>query len=106
MAREQLMFLGVSNVLASHICMRTIIQVIINSSLADINKLDLITPLLPPGLIGVLQERRRFLGEAMTPVQLLAPIQISSFLNYYNHCIESIVRDYELVSNKELVRTR
>lgn len=55
------------------------------------------------GLIGILQERRRLLGPEAAPIMLLAPHQISSFLNFYDKRIESIRNEYFLVSNSNLV---
>lgn len=55
------------------------------------------------GLFGILQERRRVLGDHTTPVLLLAPYPITSWLNYYEHRIESIANDYVLVPNTDLV---
>lgn len=55
------------------------------------------------GLIGILLQRRRYIGADDGPVQLLAPTQISGFLNFYDYCIEPIAKDYNLISNNALV---
>lgn len=54
------------------------------------------------GLIGILEERRRLLPDA-SPIMLLAPIQISSFLDFYDRRINSIRGEYYLVPNGDLV---
>lgn len=56
------------------------------------------------GLIGIFEERRRILGASASPLMLLAPQQISTFLNFYDQRIESIRREYFLVPNSSLVR--
>lgn len=56
------------------------------------------------GLIGVLQERRRILGANGEPVLLLAPVQIASWLYFYDRRIESIRNEYTLIRNGDLVR--
>lgn len=58
------------------------------------------------GLIGVLQERRRILGADAEPVMLLAPVQITSWLYFYDRRIESIRNEYTLISNGDLVRIK
>lgn len=55
------------------------------------------------GLLGILQARRRILGDSTTPVLLLAPLPMGSWLNYYDHRIETIKNDYVLVPNNDLV---
>lgn len=56
-----------------------------------------------PGLIGLLQQRRRLLGEQDEKLILFAPIQISSWLKFYDSFIENISDSYELIPNDELV---
>lgn len=56
------------------------------------------------GLIGILEERRRLLQGDTSPVMLLAPKQISSFLDFYDKRIDSIRNEYFLVPNANLVR--
>lgn len=56
------------------------------------------------GLIGVLQERRRILGADAEPILLLAPMQITSWLYFYDRRIESIRNEYMLIGNGDLVR--
>lgn len=53
------------------------------------------------GFIGVLQERRRYVDAS--PIHLLAPTQLSVFLDFYDNCIEPVAKDYNLISNNELV---
>ncbi|KAJ6648448.1 Ribonuclease Z, mitochondrial [Pseudolycoriella hygida] len=54
------------------------------------------------GLIGILEGRRRLLNNA-APIMLLAPWQISSFLDFYNRRIDSIRKEYFLVPNGDLL---
>lgn len=56
------------------------------------------------GLIGLLQERAKYLGDMLEPVMLLAPKQISSWLYFYDKRIESIRNTYELIYNADLVK--
>lgn len=58
------------------------------------------------GLIGLLQGRRRAfesLNEKPVPFYLFAPIQILTWLNFYDGCLENIKDDFILVPNAELV---
>ncbi|KAL3273587.1 hypothetical protein HHI36_015020 [Cryptolaemus montrouzieri] len=60
------------------------------------------------GLIGVLQNRRRalkHLNMEHEPVILLAPIQLYSWLSFYDHFFERIKDEYEFVSNSDLLYT-
>ncbi|KAG4074978.1 hypothetical protein HA402_014557 [Bradysia odoriphaga] len=54
------------------------------------------------GLIGILDERRRLLPDT-SPIMLLAPIQIASFLDFYDKRIDSIRNEYFLVPNGDLL---
>lgn len=56
------------------------------------------------GLIGVLHQRRLVFGADTPPVMLLAPQQISNWLNFYDKRIETISNDYTLIYNSDLVR--
>lgn len=47
--------------------------------------------------------RKRLLGEQSTPVTLLAPVQIESWLHFYDIEIEQISSEFALVSNRDLV---
>lgn len=55
------------------------------------------------GLIGILKQRRHYVRNDDGPVHLLAPTQLSGFLNFYDYCIEPIANDYNLISNNALV---
>lgn len=55
------------------------------------------------GLIGILQERRRVLGDEIDPITLLAPSPIRAWLDYYEHRVESISREYTIIENCDLV---
>lgn len=52
----------------------------------------------------MLEERRRLLPDASS-IMLLAPLQISSFLDFYDKRIASIRKEYVLVPNSNLVRS-
>jgi len=55
------------------------------------------------GLIAILEERRRLLGADASPIMLLAPHQISSFLDFYDNRIDSIRNEYFLVPNSSML---
>ncbi|XP_055920059.1 ribonuclease Z, mitochondrial [Eupeodes corollae] len=55
------------------------------------------------GLIGMLKERSKLLGTEQTPLYLFAPLQIKSWLSYYNDIIEPIANSYKLIPNAEMV---
>lgn len=58
------------------------------------------------GLIGFLQGRRRALkslGIPGNPILLFAPKQILAWLSFYDRCFESIVEEFDLVANGDLV---
>lgn len=55
------------------------------------------------GLIGVLEERKKVLGDQSTPLILFAPKQIAFWLAFYDKRIESIKNEYILVPNGDLV---
>ncbi|OXU19872.1 hypothetical protein TSAR_013862 [Trichomalopsis sarcophagae] len=52
------------------------------------------------GLVGILQQRKRLTDE---PLFLLAPRQISWYLNYYHSRFEPIQDLYRLISNRDLL---
>ena len=52
------------------------------------------------GFLGVLKQRKRVTNE---PVFLLAPQQICSYLYFYHNRFESILDDFRLVSNRDLL---
>lgn len=63
------------------------------------------------GLIGLLQERHKLLSEnvqdsTVPEIKLLAPGQISSWLEFYNKRFEVISDTFELIPNQMLVRIR
>nr|XP_020460593.1 zinc phosphodiesterase ELAC protein 2 [Monopterus albus] len=54
------------------------------------------------GLIKLLYQRKRALttlGEAFSPIYLIAPVQIMTWLNQYHHCCEEIISHINLVPN-------
>lgn len=59
------------------------------------------------GLVGLLQGRRRALERLKlekNPMYLLAPYQISSWLNFYDNCFEDILNEIQLIPNQNIVR--
>lgn len=58
------------------------------------------------GLIGFLQGRRlalKKLGIDRPPVVLFAPKEILTWLNFYDCCFESVLNEFELVPNQDMV---
>ncbi|KAK5641003.1 hypothetical protein RI129_009550 [Pyrocoelia pectoralis] len=59
------------------------------------------------GLIGVLQGRRKALNRSMnlstSPIYLMAPKQILTWLNFYDRYFEDISQEFELISNDSLL---
>ncbi|XP_055837284.1 ribonuclease Z, mitochondrial [Episyrphus balteatus] len=55
------------------------------------------------GLIGMLKERSKFLGNEAKPIHLFAPLQIKPWLNYYHDVIEPIKHCYTLIPNGDMV---
>lgn len=48
--------------------------------------------------------RQQLLRDKSTPILLLAPIEIKSWLTFYDTEIESISSEFELIDNRSLVR--
>lgn len=55
------------------------------------------------GLIGLLQARKKLLGDNCERLTLVAPEQISYWLRLYDCRFETIHKDYVLVKNADLV---
>ena len=54
------------------------------------------------GLVGLLKGRKRALPQS--PVFLIAPKQIMSWLKLYHYCFEPVLQEFVLVPNGDLVR--
>lgn len=56
------------------------------------------------GLFGIIQMRQQLLQEESTPILLLAPNDMKSWLMFYDAEIEPITSEFELIDNQSLVR--
>lgn len=56
------------------------------------------------GLFGIIQRRQQLLRDKSTPILLLAPKEIDSWLTFYDSEIEPISSEFELIDNRSLVR--
>lgn len=97
-------FRNIKCIAISHLhCDHHLGNVAFNISVVFQSKTYFILPYRGIGLIGVLQERRRVLGDTIKPILLLAPSTIRSWLDFYEHRVESISREYTLIDNCDLV---
>lgn len=56
------------------------------------------------GLFAIIQMRQKLFHEKSTPILLLAPNEMKSWLMFYDSEIEPICSEFEFIDNRALVR--
>ena len=57
------------------------------------------------GLVGLLKARKEALHGVQSPLYLIAPRQIMSWLKLYHRCFEPVTDEFVLIPNGEVVST-